>query len=151
LISLKAGLDDNNFQVQKSFFIPRYFRATWVNAALICNLYQMELASLDTSEQMESVRGMLLTHSHLLTEWTHINAMTLTGGSTADWYWVSSEKKVSYNMIFSPNEPNHYQNRQWCMALGPKTNNIFRFDDIDCFQYHEEKFLCQVIDSIESA
>lgn len=91
------------------------------------------------------VREMLKTQRDLFTEWTHIGGMTLNGGSNknTDWYWVEKQQQIAYKMEWAPYEPNHYNGLQWCLSLGPKTNSIFSFDDINCQGQHEEKFLCQ--------
>jgi hypothetical protein len=141
---------DNKNIYKKSFFIPRYFNSTWSEAGVLCRNYGLELASLHTVHEYNNVVEMLKLNSTRVTEWTFINGMTLTPKSRTDWYWVDSGRKVSYTMQWwRADQPDFYQNSQWCLALGPMSLNMFQFDDVSCNE-SPQKFLCQKLEFLVS-
>ncbi|KAG5680465.1 hypothetical protein PVAND_009973 [Polypedilum vanderplanki] len=139
-------LDTTTLKVTKNYYVPRYFKASWINAGLICNFYGMKFAQFDVAEEFESVRQMLKKYSDILTEWTHIDGITLTGKSTNDWYWSHIERKIRFPLRWKSGQPNFYKSKQWCLSLGSKTDKDFYFNDIECSGTAEHKFLCQNTD-----
>lgn len=125
--------------------MPRYFQATWQEALLLCNQFGMEFAALNTLTEYEFIRTKMTENSHLFTEWTHIGAMAAKAGSSAntDWFWVETNEPLSYSMNWRSHLPDNANGVQFCLSIGPKNGNVFRFDDINCFGAHEEKFICQ--------
>jgi hypothetical protein len=143
---------DNNAMYKKSFFIPRYIVSTWKEAGPICSSYGLELASLYTLEEYNNVVPMLtrLLKSTKLTDWIFINGMTLVAKSRNDWYWVNSGQKISYVMPWwNDLQPDFYLDRQWCLALGPSNEGLFKFDDNNCSEI-PQKFLCQKLEILVS-
>lgn len=96
---------------------------------------------------MLAVSRMCGRYPQLFGEYTHIGGVTNSGRSQTEWYWVGTNKKVSYNMIWKPGQPDFAGNNEWCLTLAK--NSQFQFNDINCYGGWQEKFICQKIESIE--
>lgn len=127
-------------QSNKTFYASRHFQVDWVIARGICREYGLEIATLETLDEMQTVSKICKKLSFHLTEYVHVGGMTLTGNSTFNWYWVITGKRIEYEMQWSDGEPNFYSRRQFCLALGGKN---YLFDDIHCNSGIQRKFLCQ--------
>jgi hypothetical protein len=109
----------------------------------------MEMATLDTLAEYNSVKQMLVDLPVPLPDWIHIGGATRSKRSTTDWYWVHSEEKVDYAMNWHSGEPGFHTELQFCLAISSKNNGAGQFADIDCSMRHgSEAFMCQTLDSI---
>jgi hypothetical protein len=133
--------------VTKNYYVPKYFRATWLHSKLTCNLYGFDLAALQNLDEVDAVRKMALAFPHLFTQWTHIDGITKSPKSPTEWYFSSGEK-ISYSIPWYAGEPGFHNNAQWCLAVGQVPKNEFQFVDIECTEKYEEKFICQEITTI---
>lgn len=104
----------------------------------------MEIASFETSNEMDRVSEMCVSHKDKLTQYVHVGGMAIYEGSTSDWYWVNSGQIISYiSSRWHPGEPNgqnYRQYAQFCLSLGQQN---YRFVDIDCHTHYDSKFICQ--------
>lgn len=112
-------------QSNKTFYASRHFQVDWVIARGICREYGLEIATLETLDEMQTVSKICKKISFHLTEYVHVGGMTLTGNSTFNWYWVITGKRIEYEMQWSDGEPNFYSRRQFCLALGGKNYIIY--------------------------
>jgi hypothetical protein len=131
--------------VKKNYWVPKYFRATWLEAKSACALYGMELAALQTLKEYNSVKTMVaINKSAFHSTWAHVDGVSRLPRSTTEWHF-SNGKKIPYAMIWSSGEPGFHTSAQWCLAAGDATAGNFNFADIDCTQRHQETFICQEI------
>jgi hypothetical protein len=131
----------------KNYYVPKFYLATSLVAKLTCNLYDLELAAIETVYELDAVKKMCLANPKTFTQWTHVDGITLVGGSTTEWY-LSSGKKIPFSIPWRAGDPEFHGGRQWCLAIGELPNGQFGFVDIDCTQHNEHKFICQEIESI---
>lgn len=134
-------MDENGAEYKKSFFVPRYFRATWVNTRSICRAYGFDIASFETSQEFHTVVNLCKKHSKFLDYYTYIGAVSLTTRSITSWYWANSGKRMSFEI--SQHNLDFAGGDEWCLALGPANN--FLLNDVNCNGY-ESKFLYQKIE-----
>lgn len=128
----------------KIFYLSTDFDGNWMDSRSFCKTYDMDLASFDTNYEFTSFVKHAMKHSYYFDKWTHIGGVSKFVGKHREWYWVGSNAKVSYNMIFAPGQPNNYLGRQNCLGIS-KEEKTFEFQDIDCHGRFEEKFICQRI------
>jgi hypothetical protein len=137
----------NGITVTKNYYVPKYFKATWLHSKLTCSQYGLELAALESLEELDEVRKLCLNYPTLFTQWTHVDGMTLYGKSATDWYF-SSGVKIPYAIPWHPSEPSFGGDAQWCLAVGNLSKKEFLYVDIQCSGAYEEKFLCQEIEAV---
>ena len=140
-ISSSDGLDEKSSEYKKSYYIPRYFRSSWVNSRSICIAYGFDIASFETQQEANAVVNLCKKQPNLLEYFTYIGAIKISNQQSNGWYWVNSGKKLSFEI---PEENLDFAGREeWCLALGPANN--FLLNDVHCNGY-EFKFLCQKVE-----
>lgn len=90
---------------------------------------------------MEAVSSMCERNKNMFGTYVHIGGIAKVGRSTSEWYWVTTNQKVSYNMPWASSQPDHYGGNEWCLTLAK--NQGFKFNDINCHGSWEERFICQ--------
>jgi len=130
-----------NAQYVKTYWVPRHFKTHWMHARSICKAYGFDILTLDTLDEMNTVSSLCEQNRDMFGAYTHIGGMASVGKSNTDWYWVTTNQKVSYNMPWHNGQPDHYGNNEWCLTLAKDSR--FKFNDINCFGSWEEKFICQ--------
>jgi hypothetical protein len=61
-----------------------------------------------------------------------------------DWYWITTNRKVTFTIQFASGQPNNYLGRQSCLGIS-REELTFEFQDIDCHGSFEHQFICQKI------
>jgi hypothetical protein len=123
------------------------FEANWINSRSYCKTYDMDLASFDTNYEFTNFAKFAWNSSSFYFDrWTHVGGISklIAQGKHREWYWVASNKKVSYSMTFAAGQPNNFLGKQNCLGIS-KEEDTFEFQDIDCHGRFEEKFICQKI------
>ncbi|KAG5675479.1 hypothetical protein PVAND_005380 [Polypedilum vanderplanki] len=125
---------------RKTFYIPRYFKGNWIDAATICSSYDLEFASLHTLEEYNAIVPMLRRVLNFYRDSYYISGIALTPLSIDDWYW-SSGTRIEYIIPWCPGEPNSHE--ELCMSLQWSQNytNVC-FNDANCSGM-ALSFICQ--------
>lgn len=116
-------------------------KSQWYLTRPICKAYGFDIVSLDTVEEMEAVAAMCEENKDLFGWYIHIGGVASTSKSKTDWYWVNSNRKVSYAMSWQNGQPDFSGSNEWCLTLGKSSK--FMFNDIPCHGSWEEKFICE--------
>ena len=131
----------------KNYYVPRYFKSQWVHTRSICKAYDMDVLELETLDESNKFRAMCKENYQWFDEHTHIGAITLTGRSLDQWYWVSSGRQIDYLMHFIPGQPDNSMGNELCLALWRDSSNNFLFNDIFCqkqpYDDRDFKFVCE--------
>ena len=121
--------------------MSREIKLVWANAFMFCRSFGMELVSLPTKDLADKFTQLCFENAPYFDKYTHIGG-TYIGAGLNNFYWLSTGKKVSHDLNWGPGQPNNYGGQQSCLALN-KENGPFKFDDIEGFGTHEEKFVCE--------
>lgn len=105
----------------------------------------MDFASFDTLEEFEFFKDFYRENLELVGEHIFIGAIATEPSSKYDWYWVSSNKRITYDLPWSEDEPNYANDNEWCLLL--TQNYDFKFNDVAPDGY-KLKFLCQRFESM---
>lgn len=103
--------------------------------------YGLDIATFESPGEVRAVQKMCHKKSANLTEWIHVGGMTLIGGSK-EWYWVTTGEKIDFKMAWLQGEPNFEYDSEHCLSIG---TSKFLFNDIDCYNNHKTKFICQKV------
>lgn len=122
----------------KTYYIPKHFEASWVNAHSICKDFGLEMATFETLNEYNAVRELCKANSDKFTDYVHVGGMTITGNSTDDWYWLTGQK-ISFNLTWTDGEPSFRDKNEFCLSL---VKGNFLFNDIRCSGVNK-KFICQ--------
>lgn len=141
---LQDSTDVNGNKYAKIFYLSIEFEANWMDARCFCKTYDMDLAAFDTNYEFTNFQKFSTKSFHYFDRWTHIGGVSKFVGKHREWSWVTTNKKVSYQMTFAAGQPNNYLGRQNCLGIS-KEEKTFEFQDIDCHGRFEEKFICQKI------
>lgn len=125
---LIQGYENN----EKTYFIPRYFTASWIHSRSICKAYEMDFVSLDTLAEAQNFLKICRENAGYFGRWTHIGGITLEGASTESWYWVDSGNHINYTLNFGSGQPDNYGGNELCLSIGKYAGNQFYFNDIRC-------------------
>lgn len=126
-----------------TYYLPRYFNSSWQNARSICRSYDMDFLTLETEAEANIFLELCRDHAGLFEDYAHIGGITTKGGSTNDWFWVNSGKKVSYQLKWAESEPdNGYGGTELCLSIVRKPGDTFYFNDIRCNE-SVTQFVCQ--------
>lgn len=69
---------------------------------------------------------------------------TYIGNGFNNWYWINTGLPVKYQIKFDAGEPNNTGGRENCLSLTKKPNNVFLYNDINCYGI-VLKFACEHI------
>lgn len=119
-------------------------RTSWVTAGPVCNSYGLEFVSLETHSQSEAFLKICLENAHLFDTHTFIGAISETGTSPDDFYWMNSGKKVGYRLQFAVGEPSTYNKNEFCLTLKKSYYSEFAYNDYDCSD-STDNFICQKV------
>lgn len=107
----------------------------------------MDVVTLETADEAEKFLDVCKKNHQLLGPLAHVGAISMEGKSVDKWYWVKSGKQIEYPIKFLPNEPNFYNNSEFCLAVAKDSKNDFFFSDVNCKAElqnpHEFKFICE--------
>jgi hypothetical protein len=134
----------------KTYFASTRFRSSWENALLMCANLDMELVTFQSLDEQNSFKARFnSTLLGLSYKGFFIGAMTGISRSTTEWYWtdnnqITANKKINYpiNWMKSPQQPDNYLGKEFCMNIYMRTANEFVYNDIQC----SESFLNYVVD-----
>ncbi|CAG9805260.1 unnamed protein product [Chironomus riparius] len=140
------GFTDAGVEYQKTFLLQRYSSAPWAESKAICKAFDLDLVSFETLVESRAFLNMLDTNSALRTlasisVWS--DGITLSSiGSTTDWYWSKTGKKISFSIDWLPNQPNGNNDQQYCMCIARHDfSSTLKFND--CFCYGAYRIACQ--------
>lgn len=122
------------------YWVPRHFEVEWVYARPLCKAYGFDILTLETLEEMQRVVNMCSENEDMFGAYTHIGGMTSVGRSRTNWYWVTTNQKISYNMPWHNGQPEFKDNIEWCLTL---TKSSGKYNDIPCYGSWAEAFICQ--------
>lgn len=108
----------------------------------------MEIASFKTAQEMEAVRQLLIA-KNLPDNTMIVGGMALTPRSRTDWYWVTNDEKISFDIPWGQNQPDFDYGSQWCLFAEKNVQYRFRFHDGRCSVANEDKFLCNKLEFVE--
>lgn len=126
----------------KTYWISTHFKAYWVQANDICHTNGMEFLSLETRQEANHLLSLCDQFIHLMEEWTHIGGITKVAKSLDQWYWIVSGNKVNYRLKFGAGQPDNVGGKELCLSIGNQAGNFF-FNDLNCYDQHQFKFICQ--------
>ena len=136
---------------EKFYLLSRNMKASWTNSRPICKSYDMDVLFLETEAEADYFLNQCrLNHFHF-EDCTLIGGMTLVPKAVEHWYWVTNGEQIDYQIKFAVGEPNHYDNKEFCLGLTKySATQFFLFNDIFCNNYNEIfKFLCYKIAPID--
>ncbi|CAG9802947.1 unnamed protein product [Chironomus riparius] len=139
------GTDSSGVNYQKTFYLPRYFRTTWMLARAMCKSYDLEFASADTLDEATTLVSFVKNNSGYVYVTALIGGLTLTPKSKTDWYWVNSGNKVAYDIPWYVTQPNNYEGKEQCLGIGRGYKDKFDFHDYKCMG-EDLTFICQKIE-----
>lgn len=136
--------------MRKAYYVPRHFKAEWINTRAICKAYGMDVLTLETENEANCFFRLYKAKEHLFGCYTHIGAMT-EDEKFLKWHWVSTGEPINYTIEFPRGEPN---GSGLCLAISKKVHKVhtekFLFDDIQCFGACANKFICEKTEVTES-
>lgn len=136
-----SGTNCNGLSYKKYFFIPRSFKASWYKTQTICKAFGFEFATFANINEFRNITEKMVAYKDLFTEYVGVGGITTVPRSTTEWYWAETDTKVSFEMKWSPNEPNFGNSGEYCLSVGPWST--YCFNDNNC--NYENSFLCQKI------
>ncbi|CAG9805251.1 unnamed protein product [Chironomus riparius] len=146
------GYTNEGKEYQKSYFFPKYFRNGMAEAKAICKAYNLELATFETITETLMVLNMCENNEYIKSIadpknfWIVIDAMTTTPKSATEWFWTNSGRKISFTVPWAPNQPDFFENHEYCLAIGKdQSTPNYRFNDMPCLNINRP-FLCQNFD-----
>lgn len=147
---LKDGTSNNTKGVAhktvKTYFLSTHMKASFINAQSFCTSLGMELLTLETKAEADWFAKLLINsyQNNIDSGWLYIGGMRMfpdAALSKENWYWLSSGKKIDYDLIWYQTEPNNWTGTQWCLCLRKENQTVF-YADIECYG-RDESFLCQ--------
>lgn len=108
----------------------------------------MDVLSLETSTEAEVFLGLCQGSASLFEKFTHIGGITLAPKHLSTWYWVDSGKRIEYPLKFAANQPDNFNNIEYCLSIQKEPGDVFAFNDIECNTNYEVKFICQKVEDV---
>lgn len=133
-----------SFNVKKSYWVPRHFKAQWQYARPICQSLGLDIVSLDTLGEYQAVAEMCEKERDFFGNFVHVGGIAISKQSKTEWYWVGSKQNVSYEMVWQDGQPDN--DNEWCLSL--QKDGQFKFSDVSCYGGPEENFICQKVERI---
>ena len=97
----------------------------------LCHSFGMEFATLESLQEQEVLRRLCLQNSDILTDNNHVGALTTIGKSLTEWYWIDTERKLTFSLDWAVDQPNFGNNQQSCLTIRKEVSN-FGFNDVEC-------------------
>ena len=121
-------------------------------AKAICKAYNLELVTFETITEALMVMNMcennpfIQSVSNPTRFWILVDGMTTAAPSSTEWFWTNTGKKVSFVIPWAPNQPDFYNNEEFCLVIGKDlTTPSYRFGDYPCIN-NGSPFLCSRLD-----
>lgn len=141
------GFDACGKSYIKDYFIPRFFKAYWYQVKTICETHGLDVNSLETKEESLNLLRLLKVQS---SKDFYIGGMALKPKSKNDWYWISSGKKIDYDLAWAKDQPAGWSQPGWgnerCLSINTDIKGdkeSLRFNDVFCDNYQSQKFVCE--------
>jgi hypothetical protein len=123
--------------VLKTYWFSTRYRATWIEAKVICNSYGMKFLTLDTSEEADAFLK-LCRETRFAFDFIHVGALTNLPKDKTQYSWVETGKKVNYALKWAPGERNN--TNEMCLAIGKWS---MLFDGMPCNGLFNHDIVCQ--------
>jgi len=147
-----GGNTNEGKEFQKTYFFPKYFKNGMAEAKAICKAYNLELVTFETITEALMVMNMCENNQFIQSVsnptrfWILVDGMTTAAPSSTEWFWTNTGKKVSFVIPWAPNQPDFYNNEEFCLAIGKDlTTPSYRFGDYPCINIGSP-FLCSRLD-----
>ncbi|XP_070500524.1 macrophage mannose receptor 1-like [Chironomus tepperi] len=141
-----GGDDKCGNYYQKIYYFPRYFKASWIEAKIICKTYNLELASFKTLDEANAVMSMVKHNQHLASIdylFIFLDGIALSQKSTTNWYWTESGEKIGFSIPWLPGQPDTAGNTEYYLSIGRfNKDGQIGFNDVPAKDFINN-FLCQ--------
>lgn len=97
--------------------------------------------SLDSPAEADIFFTAFTQKAALFDDATYLGAVTNIALSKTNWYWVSTGKKLNFELPWGPVDPNNLGNNEKCLALQKPLSMI----DIICYELYYKRFICQSV------
>ena len=108
----------------------------------LCHSFGMEFATLESLAEQEVLKRFCLQNAGILTDNNHVGALTTIGKSLTEWYWIDTERKLTFSLDWAVDQPNFVDNNQFCLTIRKEASN-FGFNDVECSSGTISNFICQ--------
>lgn len=117
--------------------------AQWYLTRPICKAHGFDILTIETLDEFNSVVQFCEENEELFGNNVHIGGATIVGGSPNHWYWITTNEKISNDLPWAKGAPDHYNNKEFCLALIKAQG--FKFNDIPCQGGWYSKFICESV------
>jgi hypothetical protein len=98
---LPDATDVNGAKYMKVFYLSMDFEANWMDSRSFCKTFDMDLVTFDSSYEYSNFLKHAMKSVSYFDKWTHIGGVSKFVGKHRDWYWVNTNRRVTYNMQFA--------------------------------------------------
>ena len=111
-----------------------------MSAQSFCKSYGMDLVALESEHEAEYFLKACELASHSFEELSHIGGVSNTIDGRDNWYWITSNGKVTLNLRLK--QESDKKNEKNCLQL-VKNKHGFSYARTNCFSNELQKFVCQ--------
>lgn len=124
-------------------------KASYIIAQGYCDSLGLELVTFESKEESEWFSNIFVASlQNFEPSWCYIGGMRFFNDPTLNkqelmnhWYWEKSGKKINFDINWDPQQPDNWNNKQWCLAIRKLNRTVF-YADVECFN-RDEYFVCQ--------
>lgn len=144
-ILLFTAVDDFcGHSYEKYFYLSRFAQLSWVNARSYCRSYDMDLAEVNSSNEIFLFWYFMGLYGDLLGAGAFIGGIRAKLDGDSPFYWVSSGKILPPDIRWKKNKPDFRGKREACTALSAVSKGVFGLEDEQC-ENVERYFVCEDI------
>lgn len=146
-----GGFDHDGREYQKTYLLSRHLTGSWTEAKSMCCAFDLDFASFETENEMNSFRLLFETNEELKSlqwQWILIDGINKvpTPRSKTDWYWTNSGNKIAFHIPWIPGQPDCAHGCiEHCLSIGRHSDGIIKFNDYPCKAWPTQ-FICQHVD-----
>lgn len=129
--------------IEKTYWVSRHMKAQWHLTRPICRAHGFDIVTIDSLDEWGAVASMCEARRKLFGRFVHVGGVAATSKSKTNWYWISTNKRVSYEMPWQKGQPDFSGINEWCLSMS--TIDGFKFNDISCHGSWEERFICESV------
>ena len=100
--------DVNEAKYMKVFYLSMDFEANWMDSRSFCKTYGMDLATFDSSLEFSNFLKHAMKSVSYFNKWTHIGGVSKFVGKHRDWYWITTNRRVTFNMQFAVGQVSYH-------------------------------------------
>jgi hypothetical protein len=142
MVSSTAGIH-NNVSYEKTFWYPTLYKGTWIEAAVICRSFGMDLFTLYSQDEANHFYQILEKNTQLFPTYMYIGGVTVILKTKTEWFWLDTNEKVNFPMRFLAGDPNNLGGNEKCLGMIISGGSYY-FIDVMCNAV-SVKFVCQSV------